>query len=81
MDLLEKDPAGRPPSADAVSSRLEEVHLTSAWSEERAEEWWSEHRPRSLDSRPVAEMLLSHEGHELRIGPKRSHGPRVAGRE
>jgi serine/threonine-protein kinase len=81
MDLLEKDPAGRPPSADAVSSRLEEVHLTSAWSEERAEEWWSEHRPRSLDSRPVAEMLLSHEGHELRIGPKRSHGSRVAGRE
>jgi hypothetical protein len=59
-------PPGR---ADAVSARLEDVPLTSAWTAERAEEWWAMHRPRR-DSRPVAEVLLSHEGHELRIGPR-----------
>ncbi len=70
MECLEKDPARRPASADRVSARLEGVPLTSAWTAQRAEEWWAMHRPHSREARPVAEVLLSHEGHELRIGPR-----------
>ena len=70
MECLEKDPARRPASAEAVSERLDAVLLTSEWTAERAEEWWAMHRPSSRDTRPVADVLLSHEGHELRIGPR-----------
>jgi eukaryotic-like serine/threonine-protein kinase len=70
MDCLEKDPSRRPSSADVLSERLGGVPLTSGWTAERAEGWWATHRPRPRDARPVADMLLSHEGHELRIGPK-----------
>jgi serine/threonine protein kinase len=70
MDCLAKDPARRPASAEIVSERLGAVPLTTAWTAERAEEWWALHRPRPLDARPVADVLLSHEGHELRIGPR-----------
>jgi len=70
MQCLEKDPARRPASAEAVSERLGVVSLTSVWTAERAEEWWAMHRPRPRDARPVADMLLSHEGRELRIGPR-----------
>jgi len=70
MQCLEKDPARRPASAEAVSERLGVVSLTSVWTAERAEEWWATHRPRPRDARPVADMLLSHEGRELRIGPR-----------
>jgi serine/threonine-protein kinase len=68
MECLAKDPASRPPSAEAMSDRLEALIPTSEWSAERAEQWWGEHRPRPRDARPVADMLLSHEGRELRIG-------------
>jgi eukaryotic-like serine/threonine-protein kinase len=70
MECLEKDPIRRPPSAEVVSARLDAVTLTSAWTAERAEHWWATHRPLSPDARPVADVLLSHEGRELRIGPK-----------
>jgi len=70
MECLEKDPARRPASAQVVSERLAAVPLASAWTAERAEQWWAAHRPGSRDSRPVADVLLSHEGHELRIGPR-----------
>jgi tRNA A-37 threonylcarbamoyl transferase component Bud32 len=70
MECLEKDPARRPSSAEIVSERLSAVSLTSAWTAERAEQWWAMHRPRAQDARPVADVLLSHEGHELRIGPR-----------
>jgi serine/threonine-protein kinase len=70
MECLEKDPARRPASAGAVSTRLEAVPLESAWTAERAERWWAMHRPLSADTRRVAEMLLSQEGRELRIGPQ-----------
>jgi len=70
MECLEKDPARRPASAQVVSERLAAVPLPSAWTAERAEQWWAAHRPGSRDSRPVADVLLSHEGHELRIGPR-----------
>ncbi len=70
MECLEKDPARRPSSAEVVSTRLDAFPLTSAWTVERAEQWWAMHRPRPRDARPVADVLLSHEGHELRIGPR-----------
>jgi eukaryotic-like serine/threonine-protein kinase len=70
MACLEKDPARRPATAEAVGDRLDAVLLPSEWTAERAEEWWAMHRPSSRDARPVADVLLSHEGHELRIGPR-----------
>ncbi len=70
MECLEKDPARRPPSAEAVSTRLEAVLLETDWTIERAERWWAMHRPLPVDARRVAEVLLSQEGRELRIGPR-----------
>ena len=70
MQCLEKDPTFRPPSAEVVSTRLNAVPLSSAWTIERAEDWWATHRPPSPDARPVADVLLSQEGRELRIGPR-----------
>ena len=70
MECLEKDPARRPASAEVVSDRLDAVPLPSVWTAERAEQWWAMHRPRPRDARPVADVLLSHEGRELRIGPR-----------
>jgi eukaryotic-like serine/threonine-protein kinase len=70
MECLEKDPARRPTSAEAVSTRLDGVSLASAWTVERAERWWAMHRPLPPDARRVAEVLLSQEGRELRIGPR-----------
>jgi serine/threonine-protein kinase len=68
MECLQKEPARRPASADAVGDRLAAVALTPVWTAERAEQWWAMHRPSPGDSRPAADVLLSHEGHELRIG-------------
>jgi serine/threonine-protein kinase len=70
MHCLEKDPARRPAGADVVRERLDAVPLTAVWTAERAEQWWAVHRPRPRDARPVADVLLSQEGHELRIGPR-----------
>jgi serine/threonine-protein kinase len=70
MQCLEKDPARRPASAEIMSDRLDAVPLISVWTAERAEQWWATHRPRPRDARPAADVLLSHEGHELRIGPR-----------
>ena len=70
MECLEKDLARRPASAEAASTRLDAVSLASAWTVERAERWWATHRPPSPDARPVADVLLSQEGRELRIGPR-----------
>jgi eukaryotic-like serine/threonine-protein kinase len=70
MACLEKDPTRRPPSAEVVSTRLNAVPLSSDWTVERAEDWWATHRPLPPDARPVADVLLSQEGRELRIGPR-----------
>jgi hypothetical protein len=70
MDCLEKDPARRPASAEAVSTRLAAVALESPWTVERAERWWEMHRPLPPGARRAAEVLLSQEGRELRIGPR-----------
>jgi hypothetical protein len=70
MDCVEKDPARRPASAEAVSTRLAAVALDSPWTVERAERWWEMHRPVPPGARRAAEVLLSQEGRELRIGPR-----------
>ena len=70
MYCLEKDPARRPASAEAVSTRLAAVSLDSPWTVERAERWWEVHRPVPPGARRAAEVLLSQEGRELRIGPR-----------
>ena len=70
MECLEKDPARRPTSAEAVTTRLDALPLESAWTVERAERWWAMHRPLPADARRAAEVLLSQEGRELRIGPR-----------
>ena len=70
MQCLEKDPALRPQSAEAVSAQLGAIALEPAWTADRAEGWWALHRPAPADRRSVAEVLLSQEGRELRIGPR-----------
>lgn len=70
MECLENEPSRRPRSAKVLCARLEAVPLTSAWTAEREEKWWTEYRPRPSDAHPVADILLSHEGRRLRIGPR-----------
>jgi eukaryotic-like serine/threonine-protein kinase len=70
MECLEKDPGRRPASAEAVSARLQAVAQESPWTVERAERWWEMHRPVPADARRLAEVLLSQEGREVRIGPR-----------
>ena len=69
MECLRKDPARRPAGAEILGDRLNAVPLPTPWTAERAEQWWVQYRPRPQDARPVADVLLSHEGRELRIGP------------
>ena len=43
LSCLAKDPAHRPQSARELSLRLAEVEGASAWTQDRAREWWSTH--------------------------------------
>jgi serine/threonine-protein kinase len=45
MACLEKDPDRRPATADALADRLATVLTTSAWTPQRASEWWAVHHP------------------------------------
>jgi serine/threonine-protein kinase len=46
LACLEKDPARRPPTADAVSTHLAMCVGVDEWSEGRAREWWKSHGER-----------------------------------
>jgi len=43
MACLEKDPAKRPQSADALTKALAECETDAIWTPERAAEWWDQH--------------------------------------
>lgn len=45
LACLAKDPADRPPTADALADRLRAVPLPEPWTAQRARQWWSVHRP------------------------------------
>jgi len=45
LSCLAKDPAERPQSARELSRRLAEVDGASAWTQDRAREWWATHQP------------------------------------
>jgi serine/threonine-protein kinase len=45
LSCLAKDPAERPQSARELSRRLAEVEGASAWTEDRARDWWARHHP------------------------------------
>ncbi len=44
LSCLAKDPANRPQSARELSLRLAEVGGASAWTQDRAREWWATHQ-------------------------------------
>jgi serine/threonine-protein kinase len=68
MECLEKDPARRPANAEAIIARLDLIPPAEAWTSERAERWWSSNRPAPAGVRPLADILLSQEGRQVRIG-------------
>ena len=49
LACLEKDPAKRPPTADALAEALQSVPVDVAWTPQRAREWWNLHRPSMPD--------------------------------
>ena len=44
MSCLSKDPAGRPQTAKELLRRLTEIDGSSAWTSERARDWWLLHK-------------------------------------
>ena len=46
MELLAKDPAARPQTADDVDARLSRIDVEPAWTTDRAVQWWDLHYPR-----------------------------------
>ena len=50
VECLEKDPARRPATADALWDRLDRVPLSSEWNQRRARTWWEMHEPELVGS-------------------------------
>jgi hypothetical protein len=53
LACLAKDPAGRPPSARALRSRLEAAPASRDWNEDAAHRWWQRHAPELLSLSPA----------------------------
>jgi serine/threonine-protein kinase len=53
LDCLAKDPASRPPRAEALAERLARCPLERPWNDRLAREWWDTHLP---EVRPPAEL-------------------------
>src|SRR5262245_48462706 len=62
MDCLEKNPDRRPTSANLVAQRLSACRVSEPWTRDRAEQWWKKHALSPNAARPVADVLISHEG-------------------
>jgi serine/threonine-protein kinase len=45
LRCLAKDPADRPPTAEALAAMLRDVSLAEPWDDDRARAWWDAHRP------------------------------------
>jgi eukaryotic-like serine/threonine-protein kinase len=45
LACLEKNPDHRPPTTDAVATRLSAIETREEWSQERAHQWWDLHHP------------------------------------
>jgi hypothetical protein len=67
MECLEKDPGKRPATAREIQTRLLAVSLASAWTRDRAEQWWRLNAPEASAKRSVADVLLSQEARPLRV--------------
>src|SRR5438309_9560954 len=58
LSCLAKDPANRPQSARELSLRLAEVEGASAWTQDRAREWWATHDASTAYAPEVLHGLL-----------------------
>jgi serine/threonine-protein kinase len=50
LECLEKDPARRPATAEALWDRLDRVPLASTWNQRLARTWWQMHEPELVGS-------------------------------
>jgi serine/threonine-protein kinase len=55
LDCLAKDPAARPVTADALSTRLAAISFARPWTEQSALRWWDAYRPSSVSLDAFAE--------------------------
>ncbi len=67
LQCLAKNPDQRPASAAELHTRLQALELDAGWTRERAELWWSDHAPAKTSTRPVADVVLSHEARPVRV--------------
>jgi serine/threonine-protein kinase len=67
LECLEKEPGKRPSSAKVLQARLQAICLAAAWTDERAEQWWSLRAPDVSAKRSVADVVLSQEAHPMRV--------------